>query len=206
MAVRTRIQPFEQSLRVLVDDTLSPAAQSRALAGFARATLAETQRQNQAVLRRVPPFRQFVDGAEGRSLDAVKPEGRIVFEFDVGSDVTAFIMGELERLSPVDSGAYRRSHFLFADGRQVLAGEAAPQAEEFIFLNSQPYARAIELGQMKMKVEGSSRVYQQVQRIAAGRFGNLASIRFSYRSPIGTATTGKAGRASRVPAIVVSLR
>ena len=207
MAVSTRIQPLSQSLGIIVSETLSPAARSRAVAGYAREKLREAQDQNRRTLKREPAYKQFVDGSEGRALEQVRPDGGVIaFEFDVISDLLPFIISELERISPVDSGAYRRSHLLFADGRQVLAGEAVPTAEEFVFLNPLPYSRAIELGRMKMRVEGTSRVYQQVQRIAAGRFGNLAQVRFSYRSPIGTAQTGKAGRASRVPALVVTLR
>lgn len=207
MPVSTRIQPLSQALGIIVQDTLSPAARSRAVAGFARDTLREAQEQNRRTLKREPAVKQFVDGAEGKPLEQVRADGgRIVFEFDIADDITTAIMAALISVSPEDSGAYKRSHLLFADGRQVLSGEAVPEAEEYVFLNVQPYARAIEQGRMRMRVDGTSQVYQQAQRIAAGRFGNLASIRFSYRSPIGTATTGKAGRASRVPAIVVVMR
>lgn len=207
MAVRTRIQPLSQSLDILVRDTLSPAARSKAVAAFAREKLQEAQAQNSRVLGRMPEHRQFVDGAEGKPLDQVRPDGgRIVFEFEIAQDIVPAILAELERVSPVLSGDYRNSHMVFADGRQVLPGEPVPAAQEYVFLNPQPYARRIELGKMKMRVSGTDRVFQQAQRAAARRFGNLASIRFSYRSPIGTAQTGKAGRASRVPAIVVTMR
>lgn len=207
MPVSTRIQPLSQALSIVVQDTLSPAARSRAVAGFARETLREAQAQNRRVLKREPAYRQFVDSAEGKPLEQVRADGgRIVFEFDIADDIATAIMAALISVSPEDSGAYKRSHLIFADGRQVLPGEVVPRAEEFVFLNVQPYARAIELGRMRMKVDGTSRVYQQAQRIAAGRFGNLASIKFTYRSPIGTAQSGKAGRATRVPAISVVMR
>lgn len=207
MPVSTRIQPLSQALDIVVQDTLSPAARSRAVAGFARETLREAQAQNRRTLKREPAYRQFVDGAEGKPLEQVRADGgRIVFEFDIAEDITTAIMAMLVDLSPVDTGDYRQSHFLFADGRMVLKGEAAPPAEEYTFLNLMEYSRAIELGRMKMRVEGTSRVYQQAARIAQGRFGNLASIDFTYRSPRGSATSGKAGRAARTPAIVVTMR
>ncbi len=207
MAVRTRIQPLSQSLSILVRDSLSPAARSKVAADFAREKLREAQAQNARVLGREPEFQQFVDGSAGKALDLVNPDrGRIVFEFDIAQDIVPVILAELERVSPELSGDYRKSHLVFADGRQVLAGESVPAAEEYVFLNPVAYARKIELGAMKMRVPGTDRVYQQAQRAAASRFGNIARIRFTYRSPIGTAQSGKAGRASRVPALSVVMR
>lgn len=207
MAVRTRIQPLSQSLDILVRDTLSPAARSKAVAEFAREKLKEAQAQNSRVLGRMPEHRQFVDGAEGKPLDQVRPDGgRIVFEFEIAQDIVPAIKAELERVSPVLSGDYRKSHLVFADGRQVLPGEPVPAAREFVFLNPVAYARRIELGKMTMRVPGTDQVYQRATEAAKRRFGNLASIRFSFRSPIGTAQAGKAGRASRAPAIVVVMR
>lgn len=241
MAVRTRIQPFSQALDIIVRDTLSPAARSRAVAAFAREKLREAQAQNSRVLGREPAFRQFVDGTEGRPLEQVRADsGRIVFEFELTEDLVSTVLTLLERFSPVDSGDYKRSHIVFAGGRQVLPGEAVPMASDFVFLNPLPYARKIELGKMKMRRSGTDRVYQQAAQAAMRRFGNLARIQFSYRTPIGTqsnisrvgplrvlrSVTGggdgkgkgrfltgshtragnQAERASRVPAIIVTMK
>lgn len=207
MAVRTRIQPLERTLRLITDNALSPRAQSAAVAAFAREKLKEAQAQNRRVLGRVPAHRQFVDGSEGKALEQVRADGgRIAFTFEIAADLTGFILAELQRVSPVDSGDYRKSHLIFADGREVAAGADLAGVEEVVFLNTQPYSRKIEAGTMRMKVDGTSGVYQQATRAAQRRFGNLAAINFEYRSPIGTAQRGKAGRASRVPAISVEMR
>lgn len=206
MAVRTRIQPIEKTLRLITDGALSPKAQSAAVAAFARQKLREAQAQNRRVLKREPAYRQFVDNVEGRPLEHVRPDGRIVFTFEIGADLVGFILAELQRVSPVDSGDYRKSHLVFADGREVEPGANLAGAEEIVLLSPLPYSRKIELGLMKMKLDGTSEVYQQAARAALRRFGNLASIRFSFRAPIGGATTGKAGRASRVPALVIRMR
>lgn len=207
MAVRTRIQPLEQTLRLVVDRALSPKAQSAAVAAYARQKLKEAQQQNQRVLGRVPAHREFVDGSEGKALESVRPDGgRIAFTFEIAADLTGFILAELQRVSPVDSGDYRKSHMIFADGREVEAGADLAGVDEVVFLNPQPYSRKIEAGAMKMRVEGTSAVYQQAARAAQRRFGNLASIKFSYRAPISGAASRKAERAARVPAIVVVMR
>lgn len=206
MAVRTRIQPIEKTLRLITDNALSPKAQSAAVAAFARQKLREAQAQNRRVLKREPAYRQFVDNVEGRPLEQVRPDGRIVFTFEIGGDLVGFILAELQRVSPVDSGDYRKSHMVFADGRQVEPGANLAGAEEIVLLSPLPYSRKIELGLMKMKLDGTSEVYQQATRAARRRFGNIAIINFEFRSPIGTAQRGKAARASRVPAISVQMR
>lgn len=206
MAVATRIQPIEQTLRLVVDHAISPRAQSTAVAAYARQALKDAQAQNQRALGRVPAHRQFVDGSEGKPLDQVRADGgRIVFTFEIATDIATFILAELQRVSPVDSGDYKASHKLFADGREVAPGEDVSGAEELIFLNPLPYSRKIELGVMTMRVPGTDAVFQQATRAAQRRFGNVASIRFSYRASIGGGTR-KAASASRVPAIVVTMR
>ena len=56
MALRTRVEPLDRDIAILVDETLSPAAQSRAVATFARAQLAAAQDVNRRVLGRIPPI------------------------------------------------------------------------------------------------------------------------------------------------------
>jgi len=203
MSVRTRIEPLSQSLTAIIDQDLSLAAQAKVLAGFARATLKEAQEVNQAALGRVPDHEQFVDRVRGATFDSARPNSRIAIEFDLAQDVIEFIAAELVRLSPVHSGAYRRSHMLFADGREVRPGEVT-EAEEYVFTNPVPYSRRIELARMKMRVPGTDQVYARAAAAAQRRFGNIATIRMSFRSPIGLSR--KAATAARAPAIVVALR
>lgn len=200
MAVATRIEPLSRDLSILVDDTLSPKAQSKAIAAFARGELKEAQEINGRALGRVPRHKTWVDGRAEAPLDSVKPDGgRIVFAFEILVDVLQFIAATLREKSPVgppDGGHYRDSHKLFADG---VAADALrpPPAAEYVWLNTAPYARKIEVGSMRMTVPGSDHVYEQTRQIAARRFGNTAAIRFTYRSTVG---------ASRVPALTVTPR
>ena len=48
-----------------------------------------------------------------------------------------------------------------------------------MFLNAQSYARKIERGQSSQAPDG---VYEAVAAMAARRFGNVARIRFGFRS------------------------
>jgi len=202
-----RIQPVRRDLEILLDRTLSPEAQSAAFARFARQALAEGKATNERVLGRVPSYRTFVDGQEGASEDRVRPAGRIVYEFELVSDIPVVALAELERFSPHRSGRYQNSHVLFADGVQVSDPKNAPPAREWVIMNLTAYARKIEgtvhsggkrPPQSRQAPDG---VYNVVADRLQRQYGNVARIRFSYRSAI-----GGAGGADRNPCIVIGLR
>jgi hypothetical protein len=63
-------------------------------------------------------------------------------------------------------------------------------------VNTQPYARKIERGHSKQAPNG---VYETVAHLAARRFGNMARIRFGYRSPLFGSIKEWAGRTRLQP-------
>lgn len=215
MSIRTRVQSISRDIEVIIAEELSPEAQSRHLADVGRQALAEAQAANRAVFGRDTPHETFVDGRKSEDIDSVKPSGRIIFEFTLLGEVLDWIGEQLVVASPVLTGEYSRSHILLADGVEIVPG-SVPEAREYVFLNVQPYARKIERGLSPQAPDG---VYQAVAAVANRRFGNLARIRFSYRSLLseyvglgkrGSTPKGTAKRsahnmetASRQPAIVV---
>ena len=205
MALSVRIQPISRELELFMKEDLGPKARSAMLAAFAAETIAEAAQQNKRVLGRVPPYEVFVDGREGAPLTSVKPDGVIRAEFQLVNEALAWISTQLQLHSPVKSGRYAKSHELFADGVDTENPNAAPPAEEYVFLNTQPYSRKIERGQSPQAPDG---VYQAVATLAQRRFGNVAKITFSYRTAIGgDIIGGRAGDRSdlRNPAIIVRL-
>lgn len=204
MVVRTRIEILDRDIDLIFATTLSPQERSAELARHAKAALAEAQTINAGALGMVPPHETFVDGRRGAAVESVKPDGVVVFEFELLSDLFAWIGEQLVLHAPVLTGAYRRSFRFFSDGLEVEPGSAVPNAREYMFLNVQPYARKIERGLSDQAPDG---VFQAVAVLAKARFGNLAMIRFSYRSPGPAAMrvkgSQKAERSSRVPAIVI---
>ena len=205
MALSVRIQPISRELELLKNEALGPKARSAMLAAFAAEAIAEAAQQNAKVLGRVPPYDVYVDGSEGAPLTSVKPEGTIRAEFQLVNEALAWILEQLQKHSPVLTGRYASSHELFADGTDVGNPNAAPEAEEYVFLNTQRYARKIERGQSPQAPDG---VYQAVATLAQRRFGNVAKITFSYRTAIGgDIIGGRAGDRSdmRNPAIIVRL-
>lgn len=205
MALKTRVEPIDRDIALMLSEALSPKAQSKMFAQFAGEQIEEAKQANRQILGRIPRHTVAVDGRQGSSLESVMPDGVIVAEFELFNDVLAWIGGQLERHSPVKSGRYRKSHSIFGDGVEVVLGTVIPDASEFVFINTQPYARKIERGQSSGAPDG---VYQVVATLARRRFGNIAKIGFSYRTAIsGSIIGGRAGDRSqqRNPAIVVTL-
>lgn len=215
--VTTRFQPFERDVLLRLSEGMTPTEQSAALAGFAAGAISEAGASNEAVLGRATPYETIVDGARGAPLASVKPNGSIVAIFDLGSDVVQWIYDELWRVSPVLTGAFRESITIYADGAEVSGPSGVlPGAREVAFVATVPYARKIERGQSAKARDG---VFEVVAALARRRFGNIASVRFSFRAPIGGETRlekwargknrtkrGQAARDRRQPAIIVSFR
>lgn len=185
MSVVTKVQPIDRDLIIRLVG--SPEERTAEFAAFARETLAEAEEVNRQVLGHVPPHRTIVDGREGASEDQVRPDGVIVYEFELISDALIWIGEQLELHSPVKSGRYQKSHVLFADGEEVPHGADVPPAAEYVFANVQPYSRKLE------KLDG---IYEGVAAIASGRFGNQAKISFRYFSVPGGAVGAYAETAS----------
>lgn len=192
--VTTRIEPIERSIMLAIREGEPPAERGRRLAGYARQALAEAQEINRRATGVVPPHETYVDGSLGAPLESVKPDGVIVFEFDLLNDLFEWIGEMLVKHSPVLTGRYQDSHAFYADGVEIAPGAEVPPAEEYVFLSLQPYARKIERGQSKQAPDG---VYEAVTVLARRRFGNVASIRFTYRSPLLGYVAGGANRAER---------
>lgn len=189
MPVSTKVEAIDRDVSLIISDLLSPAAQSAMLADGARDQLQQGEQINQTVLGRVPPHTTSVDGLSGASEDQVRPTGTIIYEFALIVDVLQWIADQLKSHSPVGAGPdkhpglYRDSHTLFADQKEVPIGdEIPPDATEYVFTNTVPYARKIEQGESPQFPDG---VFEGVAALARRQFGNQASIEFTYRGLIG---------------------
>lgn len=197
--VRTRVEPIDRDIGLILAEELSPKARSARIAEVAGAELRAAQDRNRAALGRVPPHETFVDGRAGAAIEAVKPDGGvIVFEFELLDDLFIWVRDQLEKHSPRRTGEYSKSHVLLADGVEVVTGAAVPAAREYVFANTRPFARKIERGLSRHAPDG---VYQVVATLAAKRFGNIARIRFNYRTLLGSVKD----KNTRQPAIVITL-
>ncbi|MBO0904216.1 hypothetical protein [Jiella sonneratiae] len=206
--------PFLAEVRLIVSDLSSPEAQSARLATFAAEEIAKAQAANAAALGgRQPDPRVTVDGRQGAPLATVRPDGKIVADFDLGGEVIEWIGAELLKASPVLTGAYQRAHRLFVDGVEHTPGDPLPAgAKRFVFLNLAPYSRKIEgdVDRAPLSSQAPAGVFEVVAAMANRRFGNTADIRFGWEAvekapEKSTVGQRKAERASRTPAIIVRL-
>lgn len=177
MAITSRIDSIERDIAVMLDETVSPEARSLHLAQFAREQLAQAQQVNQQALGSVPPHETFVDGKPGAAVETVRPDGVIVFEFEMLQDIFAAIGEMLVRASPIRTGRYSRSFLFLADGVVVEPGAVVPEASEYLFVNTMPYSRKIERGLSSQSPDG---VFQAVAAVASRRYSNLASITYAF--------------------------
>ena len=208
MPVKINVDPIDRDVKLIIDELLSPKAQSQQLAADAKLFLDEADETNRRILGRVPASKTWVDGSEGRPLESVKPDGVIVREYELVIDLLAEIASALRAISPVRSGRYQASHTLYADGREVPVNQVIPDASEYVFLSDVVYARKIEgmPGRAPLSPQAPKGVYQ----ITAAKYrgNNSARVSFAWRKPYnGQFVTGHAGNKSdgRVPAIIVTL-
>jgi len=201
MAVKTRIDSVSKDIGLIVNDMLSPAAQGRAVAEFARDAIAEADATNKRILGRVPPRTITVDGRKGAALESVKSAGgSIIVEWELVGDVLGWIAQTLYDRSPVISGDYRDGWTLLADGQVIAVGGQIPAAEVYTFVNVVPWARKIEVGKTKsgrnFVIQVPNKIAERTAKDAASRFGNIARIRSVWIS-LANAYTLKQNQASR---------
>jgi hypothetical protein len=201
MPLSVKIDPVEKVTAVDVRNDLGLAEQKQAVAQFVQAGINDAKQQNARILGRVPPYTVTVDGHEGAPLDSVKPDGgNITVEFELIGGVLAWIAQTLLDRSPVVSGAYRKGHTLFADGGEVDAFGTVPPADQYVFTNSVPYARKIEIGKTEagrdFVIQVQNRIYERTAADAIAKFGNQARIRFTYQPLQGGAVGQWASSAS----------
>lgn len=205
MSLRTKIEPINRDIELMLSESLSPQAKSATLAEFAGAQIEDAKETDRRILGRIPRYTVSVDGRDGASLGSVKPDGVVIAEFELFNDVLAWIADQLEKVSPFKSGRYRKNNTLFADGIETDVGSVLPDAAEFVFINTTPYARKIERGASSQAPDG---VFQVVATLAQRRFGNIAKITFTYRTAVaGAFVGGREGNKSdqRNPAILVKV-
>ena len=142
MTVATRITAFDQ--RSVIAGLAARTAQGRAAA--ARRVLRQAQEINRRALGAVPGHDTFVDGRPSTALETVRPDGTVIFQFELVNDVVAFCWKMLAEESPVKTGRYRASHRLYADGVEVASPEQTAGAGEIVILPVVSYARTIERG------------------------------------------------------------
>lgn len=183
--VRTRIDALDRDVSLIIDEELSPEAQSRQVAAMARQLRDEAAATNRALTGQESTWTTIVDGKAGATEETVKVPGRIDYDFDAGSDVVSFVVGLIAKTAPKRSGRYAKSLAIYADGVEVETVGGTLDAEEIIVVSTVAYARKIERGRKGYAPGG---VFEGVAAMAMSRYGNMASIKFTFAAPLGGGT------------------
>lgn len=202
-----RLERSSELIRVAAQRTLEETHQI---------LVATAKREHARVMNTAPKpmsFERYVDGAFGAPEESVRPDGVITYLYPRIDEVVEIAMALLSEYSPVLTGAYRSSHTLYVGGVAAADLDGATTGDEIFIANPLPYSRKIELGRMTMRVSGTTEVYARAASALRGRFGNVASIKMSFRptpaGPIvpyrgrGLQRPSQEERESRVPAIVI---
>jgi len=193
MSIRMRMENLTLTAMINLAGIDDPYEKAERLADFARRQIETADNHNAQVVGHRIPYDVYVDGREGAPLNSVRHNGRIEAEWTFYEEMLRWIDWQLIEHSPVGSppddphpGLYMRSHELTADGRLVDREAPMPMADEYVFVNTQPYARKIEGtgGRPPLSAQAPSGVYETVAILAQRRFGNMARIRFGFRSPL----------------------
>ena len=201
MPLSVKLDPVEKRTAVDVRNDIGVQEQKQAVAEYVRDGINEAKAINARVLGSVPPYTVTVDGRQGAPIESVKVDGgNITVEFELIGGVLAWIAQRLLQQSPVTSGAYRAGHTLFADGSQVDALGTVPMASQYVFTNTVPYTRKIEVGRTRagrdFVIQVPNRIYERTANEAKAKFGNQVKIRFTFQALQGGAVGKWAGSAS----------
>lgn len=190
----SRIDPIFRDIEIAQIAGLSNEEKSAALAAFASEQIDEARQTNRRSSGADAPYEVIVDGRLGAALSSVRPDGVIVANFDLISTALEWIGEQLILESPRLTGRFMRSWILLADGREIELGQAIPPAEDYAFVNTQPYSRKIDAGLSSQAPNG---VVDGIAAVAATRFGNMARVYSTFRELVGP------DGPDRQPAIVV---
>lgn len=186
-------------IKIINDQELSRDALAKTFQEFARDVIREEAPKGYSVdsAGRVRDARGRFAKVTINQREALLRQAEIQDTIEVSfvdpTEMLQFIGRTLETFSPVGpTGRYRRSHRLYADGREIDFDGDIPPADQYVFVNTVPYARKIERGMSSQAPEG---VYQVTAALARRQFSDVArNISYSFYPTIG---------GERNPAIIV---
>lgn len=147
-----------------------------------------------------PAVQTSVDGSPGASEETVRPDGVILIEYRYLAEIAGGVLADLKARAPVRTGAYRDAFAVFVDGREADLSAIGFGTREVAVVNTQPYARRIEIGRKRgggpFVVQVPDRFVERTALAAAGALRGIARVRFTYRE-VGTVRPSAMLRATR---------
>jgi hypothetical protein len=144
-----------------------------------------------------PQWEAYANRPGNTNLESVILPGPIVYRYRYLTEVIEVALTTLQRLSPVRSGLYAKSHTIYVHGQPV--GRAPKQiTEEVIISNPVPYARKIEVGKTRsgrpFVIQVPNRIYERTAKALRARYRKQAKVSYEYITVAGQ---------NRWPAIVI---
>lgn len=147
------------------------------------------------------PTQQWVDGVLGKPLDEAQKYTATQFQFlSPVVDEAMRLLFEASPVGPAGGGHYRDDHWLFVNGERIDNVANAVKGDTDILptdivriVNRRPYARKIEGGfhsgsrswtrrRPGLSVQATNGVYEITAIALRSRFGNIASIVYTFSS------------------------
>lgn len=172
-------------------EILGPQQYSDTIRQLLQEEVAAADRINQRFGATIYPIGKSVtvNNVRAGGFEGVLPGSTVIVEWQLVGPALTWIAQALRERSPVASGAYRGNHLLLADGAPASPG-SAPPAKEYVFINTEPYARKIEIGithsGRAFEVRVENRIYQRTAADAARQFPGV-SVAFEFREAAGAA-------------------
>lgn len=182
---------FETVIRLQLDKFGPEAARKKhieiARQGFA-ALMARQQTK--------PDVTLVVDGHAASSETSVKPFGVIIYRFSRIREVGRFVWSEWRNQAPVESGEYRDSIIVIADGAVVDPNAIPATAKEIIVVATVPYARKIQVRGARLRNVPPG-IAERVRQLALRRYRPIVTVSLQYITLSGGYTLKGGGAAAK---------
>lgn len=179
---RRQLAAFRNTLQVAANDLTGPEA-ARLLHQTARDERARVLREQAARSGVTPTDLVIADGQRDAPIETA--ERLVIIEYGYLREVASETLRALVARSPKRTGRYARSFEVLVGGRVISdIGSIQHETAELYIVNTQPYARRLEVGKQRdgspFVVQVQPRIVESVAIEVARRFGNVAEIRFTY--------------------------
>lgn len=171
-----KVEAFNREITAF-QRALEPDAMKAQLAQLAKKALGEAIASGEAS----PDFIRFVNGRRDVPEEAVQLPGPIVYVFSWLPEAAAFAVAFLESRYPVigpeKGGHYRDRHIVLVNGRAWKGGPIAADAE-VIVVNTQPYARKVQVGARGFML--SRGLYEDARQALIRKFRGLIDVELRF--------------------------
>jgi hypothetical protein len=136
-----------------------------------------------------PIWEAWANNQGNSNLESVVLPGPIVYLYHYTTEVIEQALLLLQRLSPVRSGLYAKSHTIYGAGGTPVGRAPKELTEEVIISNPVPYARKIEVGKTRsgrpFVIQVPNRIYERAAKALRSRYRNVAKIEYVYANVAG---------------------